>query len=291
MEEKNSIMLFERHQVRSVWDSEKEKYWISIIDVIAILTDSDYQTARNYWKWLKTKLTEEGSEMVRNTNQLKLPAADGKKYLTDVADTEQILRLIQSIPSKKAEPFKIWLAEVGSQRIDEMADPELAIDRAVQNYRRLGYDEEWINERIKSIVVRKALTDEWKRTGIKENRDYAILTNIILKEWSGKNTKDYKSYKNLKKGNLRDNMTPNEIALSSLAETATTSISKVKNPKGMTENIDIAKRGGNVAKVAREQLEKELGSSAISPLNATDLTYNNIDTIGYDEDDTEGDEI
>ena len=284
---KNSIMLFEEKQVRSVWDAEAEKYWLSIIDVIAILTDNDYQTARNYWKIVKKRLIDEGNETVTNCNQLKMLAPDGKMRLTDVADTEQILRIIQSIPSKKAEPFKMWLAQVGSQIIDEMADPELAINRAIEYYHKKGYPDEWINERIKSIEVRKELTDEWKRTGIKDNKDYAILTNIILKGWSGKNTQEYKTYKNLKKESLRDNMTPNEIALNSLAETATTSISQVTNPKGMSENIEVAQRGSNVAKVARIQLEKELGKSVISSQNAKDITYSPPEVIDYKNEDEE----
>ena len=282
---KKSIVLFEERHVRNVWDEEEEKYWLSIVDVVAILTDSDYQTARNYWKIIKKRLLDEGSESVTNCNQLKLPASDGKNYLTDVADTEQILRIIQSIPSKKAEPFKRWLAKLGRERIDEMIDPEQAIDRAVEHYRRLGYNDEWINERLKSKVVRKELTDEWNRSGIIDERDYGVLTNIITKEWSGKTVKEYKNFKNLKKENLRDNMTANEIALNSLAETATTSISKEKNPKGLQQSADVAKRGGNVARVAREQLEKELGKPVITSQNAKDLTY--IDSLLSDNDDDE----
>ena len=287
-ETKKSIILFEERHVRNVWDEEEEKYWLSIVDVVAILTDNDYQTARKYWNKLSQRLREEGNETVTNCHQLKLPASDGKNYLTDVADTEQILRIIQSIPSKKAEPFKMWLAKLGRERIDEMVDPEQAIDRAVEHYRKLGYNDEWINERLKSKVVRKELTDEWNRSGITDEKDFGILTNIITKEWSGKTVKEYKNFKNLKKENLRDNMTANEIALNSLAETATTSISKEKNPKGFHQNADVAKRGGNVARVAREQLEKELGKPVISSQNAKDLTYVEsllIDNDGDEEND------
>ena len=277
------LLLFEEKQVRHVWDSEAEKYWLSIVDVVSVLTDTDYQTARKYWKVLKGRLIEEGNEMVTNCYQLKLQAADGKNYLSDVADTEQILRLIQSIPSKKVEPLKMWLAQVGRERIDEMIDPEQSIDRAIQNYRRMGYSESWINERIKGIDVRKTLTDEWDKSGIKQGKEYAILTSIITKEWSGKTVKEYKEYKNLKKENLRDNMTTDEIALNTLAEAATATISKTKKPKGLYESMDVAKRGGNVAKVARLQLEKEIGRSVISSENAKIIEQIDIDMIDYEE--------
>jgi len=204
--DKSKINLFEGIQVRTAWDEKNEKWWFSILDVIAILTDQpDYTKVRNYWKWLKNKLNEEGSQLVSNTNQLKLPAADGKNYLTDVADTEQILRLIQSVPSKKAEPFKMWLAKVGNERLDETIDPELSFDRAIQNYRRLGYSEDWINQRIKTIEVRKALTDEWDKSGVKREGEYAVLTDLMSRTWSGMTTKEYKRHKGLKKENLRDN--------------------------------------------------------------------------------------
>ena len=271
-EEKNAIRLFEEREVRAEWDEQKEKWWFSIIDIVGVLTEqSDYTKSRNYWKWLKKKLNDEGSQLVSNTHQLKMTAADGKKYKTDVADTEQVLRLIQSIPSKKAEPFKLWLAQVGSERIDETVDPELSIERAIQNYRRLGYSENWINQRIKSIEVRKGLTDEWKKSGVKEGKEYAILTDLMTQTWSGMRTKEYKKFKGLKKENLRDNMTNTELVLNMLAEVATTDISIVQQPSGFKESSDVAKQGAGVAKAAREQLEIGTGKSAISSLNAKNL--------------------
>ena len=285
MEQKNQILLFEEKQVRNVWDSEAEKYWFSVVDVIGILTDQPTpRGATFYWSKLKERLINEGADqLLTNCQQLKMLASDGKMRLTDVADTEQILRIIQSIPSKKVEPLKQWLAQVGRERIDEIMDPELSIDRAIQNYRRLGYSEAWINERLKSIEVRKALTDEWDKRGIKQGKEYALLTSIITKEWSGKTVKEYKVYKNLKKENLRDNMTLDEIALNTLAEVATTTISKTKKPIGIHENIDVAKRGGNVAKVARQQLEKEIGHSIISSENANTIGHEDIDLIDYED--------
>lgn len=269
---KNKVKLFESQQVRTEWDESAEKWWFSVVDIIAVLTEQpDYTKARNYWKWLKKKLTAEGSQLVSNTNQLKIGAADGKKYLTDVADTEQILRLIQSIPSKKAEPFKLWLAKVGNERIDETIDPELTIDRAIQSYHRLGYSENWINQRIKSIEVRKTLTDEWDKSGVTQGKEYAELTDLMSQTWSGMTTREYKQHKGLKKENLRDNMTNTELILNMLSEVAATDISIVRNPKGFAESAKVAREGAKTAKAAREQLEKSTGKPAISPLNARDL--------------------
>ena len=271
-ESKDKIKLFEEKQVRTVWDAEAEKWWFSILDVIGILTDQpDYLKVRNYWKWLKNKLKEEGSELVSNTNQLKMLAPDGKMRLTDVADTEQVLRLIQSIPSKKAEPFKMWLAKVGSERIDETVDPELSIDRAIQSYRRLGYSENWINQRIKSIEVRKALTDEWDNSGVKEGQEYSALTDLMTKTWSGMNIREYKQHKGLKKESLRDNMTNTELVLNMLAEVAATDISIARQPSGFGESAEVSQAGANVAKNARMQIEKDTGKPADSKLNAKNL--------------------
>lgn len=265
----NKIQIFEKYPIRAIWDEENEKWWFSIIDIIAVLTDQpDYQKTKNYWKWLKNKLKEEGSELVSNTNQLKIAASDGKKYLTDVADTEQVLRLVQSIPNKKAEPFKMWLAKVGNERLNETIDPELSIDRAIQNYRRLGYSENWINQRIKSIEVRKALTDEWDKSGVQRGKEYAELTDLMSKTWSGMNTREYKKFKGLKKENLRDNMTNTELVLNMLAEVAATDISIERQPANFNESATVAKEGAKAAKVAREQIEKSTGKPAISSLNA-----------------------
>ncbi|MCL2207473.1 MAG: Bro-N domain-containing protein [Fibromonadales bacterium] len=264
-----NIQMFEGQQVRALWDEESEKWWFSVVDVVAVLTNqNDYQSGRNYWKVLKNRLKEEGNETVTNCNQLKIIAPDGKMRLTDVADTEQILRLVQSIPSKKAEPFKMWLAKVGKERIDETIDPEQSIERAIQNYRKLGYSESWINQRIKSIEVRKALTDEWDKSGVKQGQEYAMLTDLMSKTWSGMNTHEYKKYKGLKKENLRDNMTNTELVLNMLAEVATTDISIVKQPNGFDESADVAKKGATAAKVARMQIEKDTGKKAVSRLNA-----------------------
>ena len=266
-----AIQLFEGKQVRIVWDAEQEKYYFSIVDVVQVLTDSvDYQAARNYWKVLKNRLTKEGNETVTNCNRLKLPAADGKQRMTDVADMEQLLRLIQSVPSKKAEPVKQWLAEVGSQRIDQMIDPELTFQMAVEDYRRQGYSDKWIENRMKSIRTRNELTDEWKRSGVTEQRDFAILTNILTKAWSGMTTGEYKQFKGLTKENLRDNMTTLELALNTLAEAATTEISRNRNPQTMEENRQVAQSGGNAAKAARQEVEKQIGHSIVSPLRASD---------------------
>ena len=268
---KEAIKLFEERKVRTIWDDTHEKWYFSIVDVVAILADSkDFLTARKYWNKLKERLKKEGNETVSNCHQLKLEAADGKMRLTDVADTEQLFRLIQSIPSPKAEPFKLWMAEVASTRIDQLQDPERSIEQAVADYRRLGYSEAWINQRIKSIEVRKELTDEWKRTGVKEGVEYATLTDIITQQWSGFTTKEYKQYKGLKKENLRDNMTNLEMAFNILAEASATELSKQRDPQGVEEQKKVAKEGGDVAKVARKQLETQLGRSVISPTKAKD---------------------
>jgi len=265
-ESKNKIKLFEERQVRTAWDEKAEKWWFSIADVCAILAESE--DGRKYWSVLKTRLKKEGSQLATNCSQLKMQAADGKMYLTDVADTEQVLRLIQSIPSKKAEPFKLWLAKVGNERIDETVDPEQSINRAIQNYRRLGYSESWINQRIKTIEVRKALTDEWDKSGVKQGEEYATLTDLMTKTWSGMTTREYKRHKDLKKENLRDNMTNTELVLNMLAEVAATDISIVRQPIGFEESAQIAKDGAGIAKVARKQIEKETGKPVISKLNA-----------------------
>jgi len=268
----NKIKLFESQQVRTEWDAEGEKWWFSVLDIIAVLTDQpDYKKVRNYWKWLKNKLIAEGSQLVSVTNQLKLTAVDGKKYLTDVADTEQILRLVQSIPSKRAEPFKLWLAQVGSERLDETVNPELSIDRAIQNYRRLGYSENWINQRIKSIEVRKALTDEWDKAGVQRGQEYAALTDLMSRVWSGMGTREYKQHKGLKQENLRDNMTNTELVLNMLAEVAATDISQVRQPEGFEQSAKVAKEGAKTAKAARLQLEKSTGKPVVSKLNAKKL--------------------
>ena len=271
MTKKEIIKLFEERKVRTVWDDKEEKWYFSIVDVTAVLTDSkDYITARKYWNKLKQRLKEEGNETVTNCHQLKLRAADGKMRLTDVADTEQLFRLIQSVPSPKAEPFKLWMAQVASTRLDQMQDPEQSIEQAVADYRRLGYSEAWINQRIKSIEVRKELTDEWKRTGVKEGIEFASLTDIITREWSGFSTKQYKQFKGLKKENLRDNMTNLEMAFNILAEASATELSKQREPNGFHEQKKVAKDGGSVAKAARQQLENKLGHTVISPRKAKD---------------------
>jgi hypothetical protein len=268
----SKIKLFESQHIRSEWDAEAEKWWFSVLDVLAVLTDQpDYKKVRNYWKWLKNKLIAEGSQLVSATNQLKLPAADGKKYLTDVADTEQILRLIQSIPSKRAEPFKLWLAEVGSQRLDQLQDPELSIEQAMLDYKRLGYTDNWINQRLKSIEIRKELTDEWKKHGLQEGPEFAFLTDVIYKTWADKTAKEYKQHKGLKKENLRDNMTNKELIMSMLAELSTKEISEAVEPQTLDDHEDVAKRGGGVARQARLKLEAETGKKLVSPQNAKQL--------------------
>ena len=271
MTKKQAIQLFQERKVRTIWDDQEEKWYFSIVDVCGVLTDSkDALTARKYWNKLKQRLKDEGNETVTKCHQLKLRAADGKMRLTDVADTEQLFRLIQSIPSPKAEPFKQWMAQVASQRIDQMQDPELSIDQAIIDYKRLGYSDAWINQRIKSIEVRKELTDEWKRTGVKEGIEYASLTDIITREWSGFTTKQYKHFKGLKKENLRDNMTNLEIAFNILAEASATELSRQRDPHGFHQEAQVAKDGGSVAKAARNQLESQLGHSVISPAKAND---------------------
>ena len=268
MSKENAIKLFQEKTIRTHWDEENEKWWFSVIDVIEVLTDS--VNPRHYWTVLKGRLKDEGNETVTNCERLKMLAPDGKMRLTDVADTEQLLRLIQSIPSKKAEPFKQWLAQVGSQYIDEATDPELSIDRAIQNYRRIGYSENWINQRIKSIEVRKALTDEWDKSGV-EGQQYASLTDLMSRTWSGMNTREYRKYKGLKKESLRDNMTNTELILNMLAESAATDISVERQPEGFDESAEVAKEGALAAKVAREQIEKSTGKSVVSSLNAKNL--------------------
>ena len=273
MTKKESLQLFETKKVRTIWDDEQEKWYFAIVDVVAVLTDqSDYQTSRKYWNKLKQRLKEEGNETVTNCHQFKLQAADGKMRLTDVADTEQLFRLIQSIPSPKAEPFKIWMSQVASSRLEQMQDPELSIEQAMADYKRLGYSDSWINQRLKSIEIRKELTDEWNRTGVIEGYQYATLTDIITQEWSGFKTKEYKQFKGLKKESLRDNMTNVELILNSLAEASTTEISKQKDPSGFEENKVVAKEGSEVAKIAREQLEAKIGKTIISSKNAKDFT-------------------
>ena len=268
MTKQSSLQIFEEKKVRTVWDDKEEKWYFAVVDVVAVLTDSKDSAA--YWRKLKQRLKEEGNQTVTVCHGLKMRAADGKMRMTDVADTEGIFRIIQSIPSPKAEPFKQWMAQVASQRIDQMQDPELDIQQAVADYKRLGYSDAWINQRIKSIEVRKELTDEWKRTGVHEGLEYASLTDIITKEWSGFTTKQYKNFKGLKKENLRDNMTNVEIALNILAEASATELSKEKNPQGFDQQKHIAKAGGSVAKAAKNQLESQLGHSVISPAKATD---------------------
>lgn len=269
MTPQNKIQLFEQKKVRTVWDEEQEKWFFSIIDVIEVLTDSP--RPRKYWNALKTKLQNEGSELSHNLGQLKMVAADGKKYLTDVGDTEQLFRLIQSIPSPKAEPFKQWMASVASERLDQMQDPELSIEQAMTDYKRLGYSESWINQRLKSIEIRKELTDEWKRHGLEEGVQFATLTDIITKAWSDNTTKEYKKLKGLKKENLRDNMTNRELVLNMLAELSTKDISAATNPETMEEHKEVAKRGGGVARKARIQLEKETGQKVVTSLNAKSI--------------------
>ncbi len=266
MTKETAIKLFEEKHVRTVWDEEQEKWYISIVDVIEILTGTD--RPRKYWSDLKSKLKKEGSELSEKIGQLKMQSSDGKFYQTDVADTEQLFRLIQSIPSQKAEPFKLWLAQVGAERLDEMQDPELSIDRALEQYIKLGYSENWINQRLKSIEVRKELTDEWKKRGLKEGVQFGTLTDIITKEWSDKTTKEYKILKGLKKENLRDNMTNTELILNMLAEASTKDISAATHPKDFEESKKVAKQGGHVASVARKELESRTGKKVVSSLNA-----------------------
>jgi hypothetical protein len=269
MKQENDIQLFEDKKVRTLWDADQEKWFISIIDVIEVLTNSE--RPRKYWSDLKAKLKKEGSELSVNIGQLKMQSVDGKYYLTDVADTEQLFRLIQSIPSPKAEPFKLWLAQIAAERLNEIQDPELTIDRALEQYMELGYSENWINQRLKSIEIRKELTDEWKKRGLKEGQHFAILTDIISKAWAGKTTKEYKILKGLKKENLRDNMTNTELILNMLAEASTKDISQAVNPKDFEESKKVAKQGGNVAKVAMKELEAKTGKKVVTALNAKSI--------------------
>lgn len=269
----NAIQLFENKKVRTIWDAEQEKWFISIIDVIEVLTNSP--NPRKYWSVLKLRLKKEGSQLATNCSQLKMQSSDGKFYKTDVADTEQLFRLIQSIPSPKAEPFKLWLAQIASERLDEMQDPELSIDRALEQYLQLGYSENWINQRLKSIEIRKELTDEWKNKGLKEGQQFATLTDIISKSWSGKTTKEYKILKGLKKENLRDNMTNTELILNMLAEASTKDISQAVNPASFEDSKKVAEQGGNVAKVALKELEAKTGKKVVSSLNAKSLLDTN----------------
>ena len=271
MRQENELKLFEDKRIRAKWDEKQEKWYFSVVDIVAALTDNDYQTGRKYWKTLKMRLNKEGSELVTNCYQLKMEAYDGKLRDTDVMTTEQILRLIQSIPSKKAEPFKLWLAQVGRERIDEAYDPEIAINRALDTYRRKGYSEEWINQRLKTIDIRKEFTDELRQKGISASKDFAILTNILTQAWSGYSVKEYKDLKGLKKENLRDNMTNMELVLNMLAETSSTEISKSKKAKGFKEAEDSVIKGGNIARIAKEQLEKETGKKVISNKNAKEI--------------------
>ena len=271
MTKKESIKLFEEKKVRTVWDDEQEKWYFSIVDVVGILTDQpDLEHARNYWKVLKHRLKKEGFESVTNCNQLKMLSSDGKYYKTDVATTQQLFRLIQSIPSPKAEPFKLWMAQVAKERLDQMQDPELSIEQAMADYKRLGYSDSWINQRLKSIEIRKELTDEWKRRGLQEGVQFATLTDIIYQSWADKTAKEYKQFKGLKKENLRDNMTNKELVLNMLAELSTKEISESTNPSTFSEHKDVARRGGNIAREARLRLEEETGKPVISPLNAKD---------------------
>ena len=270
MAQEEAIKLFDAKKIRVMWDDQTEKYYFSIIDIIQVLTESADATA--YWRKLKQRLKAEGNETVTNCHALKLTAADGKQRLTDVADTEQVLRLVQSVPSKKAEPFKLWLAQVGQERLNQLQDPELSIEQAIKDYRRLGYSETWINQRIKTIEIRKGLTDEWKRSGVESEQDYASLTDIMYRAWSGMNTREYKKYKGLRKESLRDNMTNVELMLNGLAEAAATEISKERNPQGYNESASIAHEGGEVADVARQNLEHRLGRSVVSSQRAVNFT-------------------
>ena len=265
--------LFENKEIRSVWDSQKEEYYFSVIDIIGALTDNDYQKSRNYWKWLKSKLKDEGSELVSNTNRLKLKAQDGKMRETDILDTKGIFRLIESIPSPKAEPMKVWLARLGSERIDEVFDPEIAIKRAINYYRKRGYSDKWIEARLKGILDRFKLTDVWKESGITKDYEYGILTNEIYKSWSGMKANEYKEFKGIRKESLRDNMTDIEVALTDLGEIATRELAKEHKPYGLEQNKEIARKGGNIARITRDNLERELGRTVISDKNTLNYKY------------------
>ena len=293
MEDK--VQLFEDQPIRTAWVEDEEEWYFSIVDVVGALTvQSDINGARNYWKVLKSRLKEEGNQLVTNCNQLKMTAQDGTKRFTDVANTEQLLRIIQSIPSKKAEPFKMWLAQVGCERIEETIDPELTIDRALETYARLGYDADWINQRLQTIRARKELTDQWKGHGVNKGKEFAILTDEVTRAWSGMSTRQYKNLKGLKKENLRDNMSTLELALNMLAEATTTELTKVHNPQGLDENKTIAKRGGQIAGDARKNIEAETGKPVITSQNAMQLNdavvglIENIIDIEYENDNENG---
>ncbi|MBR1413445.1 MAG: phage antirepressor protein [Bacilli bacterium] len=265
--------LFEGKEIRSIWDSEKAEYYFSVVDVISALTENDYDKSRNYWKWLKTKLKDEGSELVSDTNQLKMRAKDGKMRETDTLDTKGIFRLIESVPSPKAEPLKMWLAKLGKERVDEVFNPEIAINRAIDYYRKKSYDDEWIKKRLNGIVNRKKLTDVWQENGISKGYEFGILTNQIYNTWSGMTAQEYKQFKGLRKESLRDNMTDIEVALTDLGEIATRELTKEYKPYGLEQNKKIARRGGNIAKITRDNLEKELGRSVISNNNSLNYKY------------------
>ena len=268
----DQIQLFENQKIRTAWDAEQEEWYFSVVDVVGVLTDQpDTRHAAKYWSVLKTRLKKEGSELPTNCSQLKLKSADGKRYLTDVADTEQLLRIIQSIPSPKAEPFKLWLAQVGRERMEETIDPEQAIDRALETYLKKGYSEEWVHQRLLAIRIRNELTDEWQKRGVEKGREYAILTDEISKAWSGMTTRQYKQLKGLKKENLRDNMSDLELVLNMLAEASTTSISRAERPEGLEENRKVARRGGRIAGNARRELEQETGTPVVTAENAQTL--------------------
>ena len=291
MDNNDKIQIFEDKKIRTAWNEETEEWYFSVVDVIEVLTDQpNYQGARNYWKVLKKRLKDEGNETVTNCNQLKMTAADGKKRLTDVADTEQLLRIIQSIPSPKAEPFKMWLAQVGRERIEETIDPELTIDRAFETYRKKGYSTEWIQQRLLSIRIRNNLTDEWDKRGVQKGVEYAILTDEITKAWSGMKTREYKNLKGLKKENLRDNMSDLELVLTMLAEATTTELSKTTNPQNFQENVEVAKKGGNIAGDTRKAIEESTGKPVITSKNAAELNAvvtNLIEGIAEDAADEE----
>ncbi len=277
------IRLFEEKNVRTLWNDEEEEWYFSVIDVVAVLTDSE--NPRRYWSDLKRKLISEGSQLYDKIVQLKMPASDGKMRVTDVMTTEQLFRLIQSIASPKAEPLKLWIAHIAKERLDQYEDPELSIQQALIDYKQLGYSDSWINQRLKSIEIRKDLTDEWKNHGLKEGVQFATLTDIIYKTWSGKTAKEYKQFKGLKKENLRDNMTNQELVLNMLAELSTTDISKARNPQSFDEHVDVARRGGSIAKEAREKLELETGRNVVSPLNAKEYFQQQLeDTVNIGED-------
>ena len=272
IQENNKLQIFEDHPIRTAWDEDQEEWYFSVVDVVGVLTDSaDYNTGRKYWNKLKQRLKEEGNELVTNCHQLKMKAADGKRRLTDVATTEQLLRIIQSIPSKKAEPFKLWLAQVGRERIEEIIDPELTIERALATYAKKGYPADWINQRLQTNRARKELTDAWKDHGVEEGKEYAILTDEVTKAWSGMSTRQYKNLKGLKKENLRDNMNTLELALNMLAEATTTELTKVQNPQGLEENKVVAQQGGAIAGNARENIEAQTGRPVITSGNANTM--------------------